>query len=241
MKKTEYDKMYRLENDHFWFVGKRFFIQTYLEQIKSQINKILDVGCGTGGTTKFLQKYGKVTGVEKNIIAINLAKSQRLTIIKGEAENLPFNNETFDLVTFFDVLYHKDVGNVEKAVREGKRILRPLGYLIITDSAFELLRGKHADSVFEKRRFTLNNLENRLTKNGFIITKSSYIFMSVFPFVFIKRVIVDRFINQDNSDVFNPPGIINNLLKLIIKMEALLVGYLKLPLGSSLIILARKK
>ena len=241
MKKNEYVKMHRLENYHFWFAGKRYFIQIFLDQIKSQINKILDVGSGTGGTTKFLQSYGKVTGIEKNSLAIKLAKPQKLKIIQGEAENLPFNKGTFDLVTLFDVLYHQEVRSVNKVINEAKRVSKPSGYLLITDSALEILSGKHGRSVFEKRRFTLKDLENQLTKNGFAVIRSSYIFLSMFPLIFLKRVIIDKLIDTDRSDVFSPPDVINSLFKAVLKAEAFLLYFFKLPMGSSLIILATKK
>lgn len=239
MKKSEYEKMYLLENSHFWFVGKRYFIQAYLNIIKSRVDGILDLGCGTGGTTKFLQRYGKVTGVEKNPSAIFLAKKRGIKIVKGDAEDLPYKKDSFDLITLFDVLYHKDVKNVEKAVKEVRKVLKPTGFLLITDSAFDILKSSHGVSVFEGRRFTLKNLEYILNKSGFEIIKSSYIFLSIFPLILFKRFFVDKLIKSE-SDLFRPPEFVNLLLKLILKAEALLLNYLKLPLGSSLIILAKK-
>lgn len=233
--------MSRLEDNHFWFVGKRYFIQTYLDPIKDKIKKILDVGSGTGGATKFLQFYGDVIGIEKNPTALKLAKLKNLKLVKGEAEKLPFAGQTFDLVTILDVLYHKDVDSVEKVIREARRVLLPSGYLLITDSAFKLLKGGHADSVFEKRRFTLSELENNLVRNGFAIIRSSYIFMSLFPLIFIKRFLIDKIASFAKSDVFMPPSVFNSLFQLLLQTERFLLRYFKLPIGSSLIILARKK
>lgn len=144
--------MYLLEDSHFWFVGKRFFIKTYLNLIKSNIHNILDIGSGTGGATKFLEKYGKVTGIEKNSYARLLARNRGLEILKGEVEELPFKNHCFDLVTIFDVLYHKDVKNVRKAILEAKRVLKQDGHLLITDSAFNLLKGSNSYSTYEKKK-----------------------------------------------------------------------------------------
>ena len=51
MDTAEYERMYRLENWHWWFVSRRRLATSLIEQwIKpSARSRILDVGCGTGG------------------------------------------------------------------------------------------------------------------------------------------------------------------------------------------------
>lgn len=240
MRKSEYEKMFLLEDSHFWFVGKRYFIQTYLSSIKNQVKNILDVGCGTGGTTKFLAGYGKITGIEKNRQAVSMAKKRGIRVVCGEAEDLPVKKKSYSLLTLLDVLYHRDIKNIHKTLNEAKRVLTPSGFLLITDSAFEFLKSHHAKSVYEKRRFNLNKLIKILEKNNFKIIKSSYIYFSIFPAVLFKRSFLDRFVKPDESDLFITPKLINQALKLLLKLESFLLNYFKLPVGSSLIILARK-
>lgn len=239
MKKDEYEKMFALEDSHFWFIGKRYFADSYLKNLK-KINKILDVGAGTGGMTKFLGKYGHVTSIENNAYALKLARKRKVRIIKGDAEKLPFKNGSFDLVTIFDVLYHKKVVNVELAIRESARVISPGGYILLTDSAFGFLRGRHYEAVEEKRRFTIGELTQILTRHGIDPIKSSYVYFSIFPAVFIKRKIIDRFYTQTGSDVAKPPAAVNIFLSSLLKMESLLLRYLSMPIGSSLIILGQK-
>ena len=64
--------MYRLEDSHFWFVGKRYFIDSLLNKYKKGIKNILDLGSGTGGATKHLQKYGKVLVLKTMAMPLNL-------------------------------------------------------------------------------------------------------------------------------------------------------------------------
>jgi len=55
MKTQEYKKIFLLEDKHFWFLGKRTLIKILLDQHLPNKNLfILDIGCGTGGLTKFL-------------------------------------------------------------------------------------------------------------------------------------------------------------------------------------------
>jgi ubiquinone/menaquinone biosynthesis C-methylase UbiE len=91
MRKSEFKKMFELEDKHFWFVGKRYFIKTIIDSFlpKSDL-KILDIGCGTGGTTVLLKKYGKVIGLEKNKYAQKLAKKKDWKLSLATLKNYRF-------------------------------------------------------------------------------------------------------------------------------------------------------
>lgn len=93
----------------------------------------------------------------------------------------------------------------------------------------------------KKRRFTTDELINILHNNGFATIKYSYIYFSIFPLVLLKRILIDKFINSNESDVFPIPKIINSLFIFLLKLESFLLNNIKLPIGSSIIILAVKK
>lgn len=241
MKKEEYLKMFNFEETHFWFIGKRLFIKAIFDQyIKKRRLKILDVGCGTGGLTRYLKNWGKVIGLEKNKLAIKLAKKRKIKVIQGEAEKLPFKIKSFNLITIFDVLYHKNIKNPEKVIQEAKRVLEPRGFLLITDSAFTFLKSGHDESLSGKRRFVIKQFEKILKKDGFKIIKSSYIFFSLFPFIFLKRKILNKLFKNTGSDVEKIPSFLNKLLIKLLFLEAYLLKKISFPIGSSLIILGQK-
>ena len=241
MNTEEYFKMYQLETTHWWFLAKQKFITTVFPKVNRP--KILDIGAGTGGITRFLQQYGEVMGLEANETAINFARTRKLKIIKGSADKLPFKNNSFDLACFFDVLYHQQINDVQ-ALREAYRILKPGGYLIVTDCAFEFLRGPHDKAVKARERYTKSELVAKIEKAGFSVKKASYIFWLVFPLTVIKRLIDQyqaKFTNKKVfSDVEAVPTIINNLLLVICNFEAKLLSYVNFPWGSSIIIKAKK-
>lgn len=242
MEKGEYRKMYELENRHFWFVGKRFFIDAFLNRILQKDLKILDIGSGTGGLTKYLNRYGDVVGLEKNDYACRLGKSHGLKIIKGEAESLPFGTGKFNLVTCLDVLYHRDVKDLDKVLIEIVRVLKKGGYFLMTDSAFEFLKSGHDVVLGGQRRFSLPQLENLLIKHNLEVIRASYIYFCLFPLVFLKRLVIDRLFGRKmKSDVSERNSLINSLLLAVIRMEAVFLKYISYPAGSSVIILARKK
>jgi ubiquinone/menaquinone biosynthesis C-methylase UbiE len=237
MELQEYDLMYQLENTHWWFLAKRKFIATVFPKVKKV--KILDIGCGTGGTTKFLKTYGEVVGLEANPLARSLAQKRGLKIIAGTAEKLPFEKETFDVVTIFDVLYHQHIESDIKVLKEAYRVLKPQGYLVVTDCALPFLKSPHDEIMQARERYTKKELTQKIEKAGFKVEKASYVFFLVFPLTLLKRFL-DRITKSHSSNVSPVPKILNHLLLTICHLEAWLLKIGTLPGGSSLIVVAKK-
>jgi ubiquinone/menaquinone biosynthesis C-methylase UbiE len=94
--------------------------------------KILDIGCGIGNLLREIRKKNEACelyGVDFNVNVRSLSiPSCKLKI--EDANNLSFEDNYFDIVYALDVLEH--IKEVEKAINEIKRILKPNGKLIIT-------------------------------------------------------------------------------------------------------------
>ena len=95
--------------------------------------KVLDVGCGGGFTCEFLAARGAiVSGIDRAkkciVKAREHAAQYSLTIDyeHGVAENLPYENSSFDAVICVDVLEH--VGDLKQTISEISRILKPGGF-----------------------------------------------------------------------------------------------------------------
>ena len=97
--------------------------------------KVIDIGCGTGEMLELFREHGFYTcGLDyslKMLLAIskNIMKHQ-VSLINGEIEKLPFQDECFDGVVSAGVIEY--LNEDQKALREIARILRPGGYAIIT-------------------------------------------------------------------------------------------------------------
>jgi methionine biosynthesis protein MetW len=106
-----------------------FFIPLYTLSYR----KVLDVGCGDGSVSEFLEKNGfDVTSLDISQNAIEKAKYERglKKCIVGNAEQLPFSNETFDIVFLGDVIEH--LFNPQKAIMEANRVLKKEGRIIVS-------------------------------------------------------------------------------------------------------------
>jgi ubiquinone/menaquinone biosynthesis C-methylase UbiE len=104
---------------------------------RSGAKNILDVGCGIGLVTHYLQEIrweSRIIGVDANREAIAQAKDayQEMTFFECD-EKLPFADGSFDCVYAAYVLHHLDQTLQEKLLREMMRVLSLGGLLIVLE------------------------------------------------------------------------------------------------------------
>ena len=238
MERHEYSRISTNEESHFWYKANREFSIDLLENHchLSGTNHILDAGCGVGGTTVALKKYGHVTGIDIHPLAIKFSGKYTIDrLIKADVNKLPFKRDSFDLVTSFDVLYHKDV-DPTKAMAEMYRVLKPGGWVLIRFPAFEFLRGGHDLVVQTGRRFTASQLAKLIRTVGFKINYLSYFNLVLF----LPSLIWRNTKSKSSSDVIKlwPP--LNFLLYIMLKIESKFALNINLPFGTSVYCLAQK-
>ena len=97
---------------------------------------VLDVACGTGDMVVELQKHGcTVTGIDLSdeMLAVARQKAPTATYMIADAEQLPFEDETFDAVTCaFGV---RNFVHLEQGLNEMLRVLKPGGRMVILELA----------------------------------------------------------------------------------------------------------
>jgi SAM-dependent methyltransferase len=205
--------------------------------------RILDAGCGTGGNVRFLRRYGQVVGLDMAPVALELgAPCLPGVLARGSVLELPFAAQSFDLVTSFDVLYHRGVPDEAAALREVRRVLRPGGRLLIRLPAYEFLRSKHDRAVHTRRRYTAGGVRRLLRAAGFAVERYTYVNSLLFPIPLAQRLLERLFpgLEQQQSDMSPPAPLVNTLLRVPFALEA---AWLSLkgvfPAGLSVMALAR--
>lgn len=102
---------------------------------------VLDVGCGTGAVTQALALAApdaRITGLDgdPDVLARarrRLARCQRVALLEGRADDLPFEDCVFDRVTCALLLHHLFPADQRAALSEASRVLRPGGRLHVAD------------------------------------------------------------------------------------------------------------
>lgn len=244
MERTEYETMAAVELRHWWYGGMRAVNAALLDSAyrgRSDL-RILDAGCGTGGDALFLRRYGQVLGLDFAAEALRLG-AERLpgVLARGSVMGLPYADSSFDLVTSFDVLYHRGVPDEAVALAEARRVLRPGGRLLIRLPAYEWLRSRHDRQVHTRRRYTAGEARGLLAAAGFAVERSSYALSLLFPLPAAARLL-ERLTPDggEESAMTIPSPPVNAALRWPMAVEAawLSLGG-SLPFGLSIVCLAR--
>src|SRR5207248_8255591 len=145
--------MRAVEDTHWWYLGMRAIASDLLASLPlPPAPLILDAGCGTGGNAALLERHGWLVGVDLSDLALDLAAGRgHRPLARASVTALPFPDQTFDLVTSFEVLYHRAVGDDVAALGELRRVLRPGGHLLLRLPALDWLRGAHDAAVHTER------------------------------------------------------------------------------------------
>lgn len=138
---------------------------------------LLEVGCGTGGATRWFSKlfYSGVVGVDKSKGMLNRAREKLfgVPLVRAEAAALPFHDASFVGAAAVFLLHHLKMKERERFFRELRRTVVPGGRILFATVDHEQIRGHALVRWFPKiaeidrARFpALDVLENELRVLG---------------------------------------------------------------------------
>jgi ubiquinone/menaquinone biosynthesis C-methylase UbiE len=115
------------------------YLISSLNPYRDRIDKVLEIGCSNGIKLEVicnsLDAIG--TGIEPSTEAVNAGNNREkvsdITLHVGTGESLPFKEASFDLVYFAFCLYLFDRTTLMQSLAEADRVLKPGGFLVITD------------------------------------------------------------------------------------------------------------
>ncbi len=247
MEKNAYEMMFRVEDNYWWYVALRSLVFSYIDSSfpKQSRLRILDAGCGTGG---LLGKYGAhhSYGLDYSQEALKFCKIRNLSnMIRASVCDIPFSDDSFDLVVSLDVLYHQGVRSDRVALEEFNRVLAKNGLLIINLPAFGYLLSEHDKAIHTKHRYSCKELKKKIIDAGFkpeIITYRNALLFPIFLVIRLMKRIFLKPLTTAQSDLKPLPPVLNKLLTQILLLEnKLIISGLNFPLGLSVFSIARKR
>jgi SAM-dependent methyltransferase len=246
MEREQYAIMARREEHHWWYAGMRHVALAVLDRALDGRRglRILDAGCGTGGTTIELRRFGDVFGVDLAWEALEPARGRGLRdLARASIEHLPFADASFDAATSFEVVYHLGVASDTSALREIRRVIKPGGLFMLRVPAHDWLRGEHDRLVHTRHRYSRDEVLRKLGQAGFVVDRLSWANTLLFPPAVAKRLL-ERSNAADATagepDLWQPPPVLNAMLPGVVGVEALAIPYgLPLPFGLSVLAVAR--
>jgi SAM-dependent methyltransferase len=242
-----YSEYRQAEEHHWWFAGRRRILLSVLEGALPAepipgSRQILDVGCGTGMMLSELTRYGDAFGVDASEDALEACRSRGLKQVqRADSPPLPFERESFDVITVLDVLEHldDDVG----MLGDLHRLLRPGGLLLVTVPAYMFLWGPHDEINEHRRRYTEPQLRRGLVEAGFRASRTTYFNTLLFPPIAALRLL--RRLRGSRAKAASdlaatPPGLVDLILTRVFGLEAVLLRHFDLPFGVSVLATATK-
>ena len=139
---------------------------------------ILDVGCGGGANIARLLRRapkGKVTGIDYSLVSVNKSRevnakaiaAGRCQVVEGSADELPFEDGSFDLVTAFETVYfwpeiEKCFAGVRRTLKEGGRFV-----IVNEDDGLSGNNEKWEKMIDGMHTYTPDELRTHITAAGF--------------------------------------------------------------------------
>lgn len=230
-----------IERDHWWFVGRRRLFSSVIGSLGlDREADILDIGTSTGTNLRMLRDldFRRVTGLDSSEVAVKFCSEKGLGAVElGDACNLPFEPDRFELVLATDVIEHVDD---VAALREIARVLAPGGYALISVPTFMALWGLQDDVAHHKRRYLKGEVVEKVRQAGLRVQTAYYFnFVLFVPIWIARRIIRVMGIKLNSENQVNSP-LINSILTAVFAADIRLAPRLKMPFGVSALVVARK-
>lgn len=191
-----------------------------------------------------LRDYGRPVGFDLTATGARFAKDHGHSVAQASIAQIPFRDATFDLVTSFDVFQCLPDPIERAAIDEAARVLKPGGWLLLHVAALEILHGKHSVLSEEVRRYTPSRLRSIVEQGGFRIERLTFDHLSLLPLMLPVRVwhriTAGGAVEAGEGEITVPMAPINAALTAFVSLEAMALRAVNMPIGSSLLCLARK-
>jgi SAM-dependent methyltransferase len=239
VEQAEFEAMLALDERHWWYRGRRRMLAALLDGVRLPPQaRVLDAGCGSGRTLDELARYGRPHGVELNPLGLVAARTRGHEVEHAPVESIPYEDESFDLVTCLDVIEHTD--DDVAALRELRRVSRRGSALVVSVPAHPRLWSYHDEVNGHRRRYTRRTLRAAAEAGGWSVERMSGFNVAYLAPAALIRIARRRQPQSGDSELEFTPSTLDPLLELPLRLEAALVRRgIDLPTGLSLLAVLR--
>lgn len=247
MEELHFQEMRSCEDRHWWYITLHELTLRFVaaEHRARGPLRIFDAGCGTGALLTRAQPFGEAIGCDLSPHALRHCQERGLDrLIRQDLNHLALAPESFDLITCMDVIEHEWITSDARVLAGLHSALKPGGLLLLNCTAFEFLRSTHDEAVQVARRYDPATLRPLIQGAGFQIEHLTcrvfVLFLPLALYRLARRLFHRKGVGRPASDVWLPPPLLNTILLFFGRLENLLQGLTRLPIGSSLFVVARK-
>jgi SAM-dependent methyltransferase len=243
---SEYDVHTTVEDRHWWWRARREIlsevITRFLPPAPPEGLQIVEVGCASGGNLRMLSRFGSVLGAEMDARAIGFLRQKHPGEFRIMQHSIPEALPgKYQMLAMFDVLEH--VSDDRGAMRWAAEHLSPGGILVATVPAFQFLWTEQDDAVHHYRRYTPSQLASLVPESLELLHLTCFNSLLFAPIAATRAIMnqLPRGKRAPRSHLGVPPRLFNAIFYQLFRLERYLVPRVRLPLGVSVLLVARRK
>jgi SAM-dependent methyltransferase len=233
------------EQTHWWHVARRELIQRTLDRYVTSpdATRWLDVGCGTGVLLHSYPRIANRLGLEMDAGSVERARAKGLDVRRVEPRWDFTEYGRFDLVTLCDVIEH--VEEDREAIAAVREVLNPGGQVLVTVPALQSLWSAHDVLNHHYRRYDRRMLLSRFDPALWDVRWASYFSSFLFPMIWGFRQLKNWRYGTDPkvapTDMKAGNAVLDRVFLGVFRAEVACLRAGNMPVGSSLILVARKR
>ena len=240
MNDQEFRLLQQIEGSHWWFVGKRQILRALLGET-GRGERVLDLGCGTGGVLRDWMSRNRCVGIDRSQLALQICRERGFgNLVRADLSAPPVRPGSVDALLLLDVVEHIDGDRA--LLRSAARLTRAGGRVVVSVPAFQWLWSRHDETFEHRRRYSARGLESLVREAGLVPERLTFTNFLVFPAAATWRLLSSRLGRgrfAPRHDFWPIPGWLNEALVRVYAIEGWLLRRTDLPIGLSVACVAR--